>query len=91
MINFDAEITKYILDTYDVIYNSDIIVSINDNSYNLEFSLNRENKPLFIGGEFDSDESFLDYIKKEIDKRRLFILKVYKIANINTYPDNELL
>lgn len=90
-MDFEAEIINYILEKYQIRYNSQIKVTSEDGVYGLEFALNRENKPLVISGDFDSDESFLNYVKKEIDKRRFFTLEVYKIANINTYPDNQLL
>lgn len=90
-MSFETELVNYIREKYEVEYTSTMKLTEEEGSYVLELALNRENKPLVISGQFDSESEFLDYVKKEVDKRRFFILEVYKIANINTYPDNELL
>lgn len=90
-MDFETELKQYILERYCYEYNSQIYIEKNDTSYVLTFALNRENKPLVIGGDFSDDESFLSYVKKEIDKRRFFLLQVFKISNLDNYPDTQLL
>jgi formylmethanofuran dehydrogenase subunit E-like metal-binding protein len=98
MIDIIGELLTYIETRYKRVYNSTMTLDVdvdtdNDNggytSYNLYINLNNLNKPLCIGGQFNSDSDFLTYLKSEFDKRNLyktiyFVLKMVDPIDLET-------
>ena len=85
------EIKKYLMDKYEVQYNGKMKLTIDDYptgnpnnvlfSYSLPIPLSNDLMPLNIGGCFDTDTKFIDYICKEIDKRHIYNYKLFRAVN----------
>lgn len=86
------DIIKTLLDyiecKYHKIYTREIKLIIDGHSYSTFFELNNIDRPLCIGGEFETDELFYNYLKKEFDQRKLynskyFVLKMDGYLSLN--------
>jgi hypothetical protein len=66
------EFLNYIQCKYEKIYTAPIQLVQNETSYSVYMALNNVDKPLCIGGDFETDQQFLDYLKKEFDARKLY-------------------
>ncbi len=64
-------IIAYFIEKYEVCYNRPLPIEIDGNNYLCKLYLAHDWRPIIIQGEFESDEQFLTYMKKEIDQRRL--------------------
>lgn len=72
-------IRDYFKEKHDVEYIRGLRVLAEDGVYTLILDLNQSCKPLTIKGEFPDDQSFLNYIYKEIDSRRLFTVSFFNL------------
>lgn len=75
----EQAILDYILITYNAEYVGFIEVIKNETIYTLELGIPSYMTKTNIGGDFSSDEDFLDYIKNEIDKRNYMRVYFYKV------------
>ena len=85
-------ILKYLSDKHQVIYTGKMKLTIDEvkkyvdkdeftNSYTLSIRLAQEEIPLNIGGSFDTDYEFINYICKEIDRRKLYNYVLFRAIN----------
>ena len=64
-------IKQFFIDEYCVSYEKRTQLFIDDEgSYVIYISLNNVERPLMIGGQFESDEEFTEYVKKELRKTK---------------------
>lgn len=62
-------------ETHDLSYNSRWRYTAEDGIYKLEWFLNDEIHPLVMMGDFENEDQFFEYIKKEINDKRFFLRK----------------
>ncbi len=79
----DCSIEEYIkchlIDKYELLYNKTMEVTVDGEFYSLFMELNNADRPLMIGGEFETDLDFAKYVVKEIDRREIFKTKYFII------------
>lgn len=66
------EIKSRLLEKYDVCYMQGMTLEQNGNQYILTVDLNNSDKPLYLSGEFESDEKFVNFIMEEFRIRKPF-------------------
>lgn len=70
--DLESQLKQYFISCYEVEYNKELPVFVDGTSYICHFYLGNDwHRPLIIQGEFDNDEQFLCFMKKEIKERRL--------------------
>ena len=75
----ESQLRQFICDTFEMEYTSTMHITIEDNVYICILDMNQKDVPIHIGGEFNSPEDFLEYMKKELKTRRLHITKYYRL------------
>ena len=70
--DLESQLKQYFRVKYEVEYNKELPVYVEYTHYEVLFYLGGDLKrPLVIQGDFDNDDQFLIFMKKEIDNRRL--------------------
>lgn len=72
-------VKQHLLNKHGIVYTGKMELEKEDSSYTLRIGLNRDVRPIIIGGEFPDDESFTRFINKELDSRRMFLTEYYTI------------
>jgi hypothetical protein len=70
-------VNKWLSETYGVIYNKSYRLYIEGDEYSLYLHMNNQDRPLILAGEFSTKEAFIDYVKKEMQARKLFFFEYF--------------
>lgn len=80
-------INLWLATTYGVIYNKTYELYKQDEEYSLYLHMNNQDRPFILAGQFLNDDSFIEYVKKEMAKRKLFFLEYFiAYGTDNTTP-----
>jgi len=80
--SLEDKVRAFLCETYELDYNSTMKYIVRDTTHILEWTLNDQDHPYVMMGDFESEDSFFEYIKKEIKRSRIF-LRGYSIAKMN--------
>lgn len=70
--DLESKLKQYFIDVYEVQYTRELPVDVEGINYTTTFYLGGDwRRPLLIQGEFENDDQYLIFMKKEIDTRRL--------------------
>lgn len=83
MTGLECEIKKIIEETYCCEYTGDIKLEKQNNTYILKLFLHNLYTPLLIMVDCDSDENFIEFIKKDIKHRQLDKQDAMKLVRID--------
>jgi len=72
----------FIKSYYNADYNGELIIEQIDDVYSLSLAIPSYMTKTNIGGQFESDKSFLDYIERELKLRNYIRVYFYKIIRI---------
>jgi len=73
----------FIKSYYNAEYNGELIVDKEDDVYSLSLAIPSYMAKTNIGGQFESDDLFLDYIEKELKLRNYIRVYFYKVVKTN--------
>ena len=76
-------IREFMCTYFQVEYNKSMRLYLDDTSYVIYISLNNTERPLMMGGDFESDEDFIHYIEGELKKRKLHFIKYFSGYMVN--------
>lgn len=77
------EINKWLIEEHGVYYNKSYELFMDKPDYSLYLHLNNRDRPLILAGQFDSDDKFIDYIKKELNSRKTFWIEYFSLYRTN--------
>ncbi len=70
-------VNKWLSETYGVYYNKSYKIFIQNDEYSLYLYLNNQDRPVILAGQFLNDETFIEYLKKEMAARRFFFYEYF--------------
>lgn len=80
--SLEDKVRCFLKDTYELHYNSKLKYIVKDTQHILEWTLNDQDHPFVMMGDFENEDQFFNYVCKEITTKRFF-LKKYSIAKID--------
>lgn len=80
--NIVTEINKWLLEVHCIEHKAKSKVLVDGDFYTMDFELNNSVMPYSISGEFNSEDAFIDYVKKQL-KNRVHSIKYYKIQMLD--------
>lgn len=85
---FTTRVRNYLLERYGVVYDAQFVYTagtdFNPNQYSLAWLENNQDKPMIMVGDFEDEDSFFNYVCKEIDTRRFFLKKVFVLVRTDS-------
>ena len=77
------ELNKMLNEKYSLIYNKGYKYYEEDGEYSLYLYMNNQDRPIIFSGQFDNIEVFKDYVLKEMDRRKLFVVKYFNLYRVD--------
>lgn len=78
---FTQAVVQYLLDKHEYRYTGEFILRVPDGeevfAYSLQWLENNRDRPYVVMGDFNTDDDFLTYVKKDIDSGRFFLKQVF--------------
>ncbi len=86
-----GRVRYYLECKYDIKYNSKFTYVVNEDTdeYRLMWHLNDQDHPLIMQGQFLSEDSFFNYVCKEIDAKKPFFVKYFIARRVDPNLDKD--
>lgn len=79
-ISFTQAVKDYLLQKHGYVYTSKFIYTSPDDentAYSLQWLENNQDRPYVVMGDFQTEDDFLNYVKKDIDTSRFFLKQTF--------------
>ena len=71
-------IRQWLCDEFGIIYTGNFKLYLEEDNYGLGLEMGNFERPIIIGGQFESDEDFINYYKKEFRIKQLYRIELFR-------------